>query len=119
MQSQGTERSSSSSSPLSFGASSFFASSPYTPYPFSGASSLPDFVPRAPASMRNGNNISARAWHNRYMAWQTRDRRQREEKSTFEAERNRIFGEFEGEGEDEEGLCVKMLDYFGGLDFID
>ena len=34
-----------------------------------------------------------------------------------EAERMRIFGGSSGEG-DEEGLCDKMMAFFGGLDFI-
>lgn len=62
--------------------------------------------------------ISARHWHNRYQAWQARERRQREESTRLEAEKRRIFGDDDGSGEDD-GLCVKMLEYFGGLDFID
>jgi len=64
------------------------------------------------------NSVSARQWHNRYTAWQARERRQREESAALEAEKCRIFGESDGTGEDE-GLCLKMLEYFGGLDFID
>ncbi|MCJ1444358.1 MAG: hypothetical protein MMC23_004860 [Stictis urceolatum] len=71
----------------------------------------------APKMLATRNNISARHWHNRYMAWQTRERRQREESACLEAEKKRIFGEDDGSGEDE-GLCVKMLEYFDGLDFI-
>ena len=62
--------------------------------------------------------ISARHWHDRYQAWQARERRQREESARLEAEKRRIFGDDDGSGEDD-GLCVKMLEYFGGLDFID
>ena len=70
-------------------------------------------------SLRNGP--TARHWHNRYMAWQARERRQREEKDNLEAEKRRIFGEADGgntDGEDDI-LCEKMLEYFVGLDFID
>ena len=70
-------------------------------------------------SRRNGP--SARHWHNRYMAWQARDQRHRQEKASLEAEKKRIFGDSEEEdstGEDEM-LCEKMLEYFVGLDFID
>jgi len=68
-----------------------------------------------------GGGIAARHWHNRYLAWQTRERRQREERAALEAEKKRIFGESaagEGEGEDD-GLCERMMEYFWGLDFID
>jgi len=75
-------------------------------------------APPGPAVSRRGG-VSARHWHNRYMAWQVRERRQREEREKLEAEKRRIFGgEVEG-GEDEEGLCLKMMEYFGGLDFIE
>ncbi|MCJ1329523.1 hypothetical protein MMC10_006203 [Thelotrema lepadinum] len=68
-------------------------------------------------SHRNGP--TARHWHNRYMAWQARERRQREEKASLEAEKKRIFGDVDdGSGEDEI-LCEKMLEYFVGLDFIE
>jgi len=64
------------------------------------------------------NTLSTRHWHNRYNAWQVRERRQREESEKLEAEKRRIFGDGSGDGEDEV-LCVKMLEYFGGLDFIE
>jgi len=73
-------------------------------------------APRVAPGGRSG--ASALQWHNRYMAWQVRERRQREESATLEAEKLRIFGEEDGTGEDEV-LCVRMLEYFGGLDFID
>jgi len=50
---------------------------------------------------------TSRHWTNRYLAWQAR-----------EAENRRMFGEADGSGEDE-GLCMKMMEYFGKLDFID
>ena len=75
-------------------------------------------APPRPAVNRRGS-VSARHWHNRYMAWQVRERRQREEHEKIELEKRRIFGgEIEGD-KDEEGLCLKMMEYFGGLDFIE
>lgn len=50
------------------------------------------------------------------MAWQIRDKRQREEKEKIEAEQRRIFG---GEAGDDVELCYRMLEYFGGLDYIE
>ena len=64
------------------------------------------------------NDFSTRHWHNRYLAWQVRERRQLEERDKLEAEQQRIFGGENGEG-DEDGLCHKMLEYFGSLDFFD
>ena len=64
------------------------------------------------------NDLSARHWHNRYLAWQVRERRQLEEREKLEADQRRIFGGESGE-DDEDGLCHKMLEYFGSLDFID
>ncbi|KAI4206024.1 MAG: hypothetical protein LQ346_001334 [Caloplaca aetnensis] len=63
------------------------------------------------------SDISARHWHNRYAAWQTRERRQREEQEKLLAEQRRIFGG-EPEERDEDGLCSNMMEYFIGLDFI-
>jgi len=68
---------------------------------------------------QGANTLAARHWHNRYLAWQTRERRQREERLALEAEKRRIFGESDAEGEGEDdGLCERMMEYFGGLDFI-
>lgn len=65
------------------------------------------------------NDLSARHWHNRYLAWQARERRQKEEVERSQEERKRIFG---GEGGDDGGdtdeLCAKMMDYFAGLDYL-
>ena len=65
----------------------------------------------------------ARHWHNKYIAWQARDRRQREERAKLEAEKRRIFGGDESDNErgtgEDDILCEKMLEYFGGLDFIE
>jgi len=54
--------------------------------------------------------------HNRYVAWQSRDGRQRQEAANLEAEQCRLFG---GEPGDDVALCYRMLEYFGGLDYID
>jgi hypothetical protein len=51
-------------------------------------------------------------------AWQARDRKQREEIEKLEAEKIRLFGHASGDGGDEV-LCLKMMEYFGGLDFIE
>ena len=83
--------------------------------------SYESIVPTTKAIHNHRSGPTARHWHNRYMAWQARDRRQREEKASLEAEKRRIFGEPEAantNGEDDI-LCEKMLEYFVGLDFID
>ena len=63
------------------------------------------------------NDLSARHWHNRYVLWRARERKQREEAEKLLAERKRIFGG-ENEEEDNDGLCSNMMEYFVGLDFI-
>lgn len=62
-------------------------------------------------------DISARHWHNRYMAWQNREKRQREERKKLMEERKRIFGG-ESDENDEDDICSKMMEYFNGLDYI-
>ncbi|BCR86609.1 uncharacterized protein ACHE_30596S [Aspergillus chevalieri] len=52
----------------------------------------------------------APTWHYGSLNW-TRDRPLR-----FETEQCRLFG---GEPGDDVGLCYRMLEYFGGLDYID
>ena len=64
-------------------------------------------------------DLTARHWHNRYIAWQNRDRRQREEQQKLMADRRRIFGGCDTDDADEEGLCAKMMQYFSGLDYIE
>ncbi|KAK2864944.1 hypothetical protein FQN49_004065 [Arthroderma sp. PD_2] len=67
---------------------------------------------------------SAQLWHNRYMAWHGRSSssgssisQQRQEASAkLEAEQCRLFG---GEPGDDVALCYRMLEFFGGLDFIE
>ncbi|PYH95434.1 hypothetical protein BO71DRAFT_323195 [Aspergillus ellipticus CBS 707.79] len=59
--------------------------------------------------------IPAPTWHYGHLIWQKRDRALRMEASTLEAEQCRLFG---GEPGDDVGLCYRMLEYFGGLDYI-
>jgi len=60
--------------------------------------------------------LTANHWQNRYVAWQKRDKTQKEEAAKLEAEQIKLFGGVPG---DDVGLCYRMLEYFGGLDFID
>lgn len=87
---------------------------------FSSTSITPIKSPNCAPSVQllsRRNDLSTRHWHNRYLAWQVRERRQLEEREKLEVEQRRIFGGENGEG-DEDGLCYKMLEYFGSLDFI-
>ncbi|KAJ6156241.1 hypothetical protein N7497_005126 [Penicillium chrysogenum] len=58
----------------------------------------------------------APSWHNGYTAWQTRERPSRLESGGLEEAQCRLFG---GEPGDDVSLCFRMLEYFGGLDYID
>ena len=51
-----------------------------------------------------------------YPPWQSRSQRQIEEAAKLEREQIKLFGGVPG---DDVGLCYRMLEYFGGLDFID
>jgi hypothetical protein len=53
---------------------------------------------------------------NIHTACQTRTQRQMEETAKVELERIKLFGGVPG---DDVGLCYRMLEYFGVLDFID
>ncbi|KAL1860870.1 hypothetical protein Plec18170_001384 [Paecilomyces lecythidis] len=55
-------------------------------------------------------------WHDGYKEWRTRERRLRKEAAEMEAEQCRLFGGVPG---DDVSLCYRMLEYFGGLDYID
>lgn len=58
------------------------------------------------------NRPAAKRWPiSRTPTWQW-------QRQHLEAERMRIFGGSSGEETDEEGLCGKMMEFFGGLDFI-
>ena len=77
---------------------------------------MPPFRPLN--SRQHTNDLTARHWQNRFIAWKAREKRQREEEEKLEAERKRIFG---GEGdEDDEGgwLCGLMMEVFDGLDYM-
>ena len=89
-------------------------------FPLSTTSSFPKPPTFAFTNQNNSrkNDLSARHWHNRYLAWQVRERRQAEERQKLEAEQRRIFGGESGE-RDEDGLCKSMMEFFGTLDFID
>jgi hypothetical protein len=54
--------------------------------------------------------------HNLYNAWQIRTQQQAEQAVRLEREQIKLFGGVPG---DDVGLCFLMLEYFGGLDFID
>ncbi len=72
-------------------------------------------IPRHPRR----NDLSARHWHNRFLAWQVRERKQEEERKRLEDEQKRIFGGDSQDGVDDDGLCTKMMDYFVGLDYLE
>jgi len=54
-------------------------------------------------------------WHDGYQEWRSRERKLRKEVE-MEAEQCRLFGGVPG---DDVSLCYRMLEYFGGLDYID
>jgi hypothetical protein len=71
--------------------------------------------PADDAAARRRSTIPAKLWQNRYTAWQEQDRVQKEQAARFEAQQIQLFG---GEPGDDVELCYKMLEYFGGLDYI-
>ena len=73
---------------------------------------------RSATRLPRRNTLSARHWHNRYIAWQAREKKQKEEHDRLEAERRRLFGGDSQDGDDADGLCTKMMDYFVGLDYL-
>ena len=64
------------------------------------------------------SDLAAQHWRNGYLAWQSRERKQKVEYEKLREERNRIFG---GDGNDGEGdgLCSRMMDYFVRLDYLE
>ena len=60
--------------------------------------------------------VPAPTWHYGFTAWKIREIAARRDVSGLEAEQCRLFG---GEPGDDVSLCHRMLEYFGGLDFID
>jgi len=74
---------------------------------------------RTPASNRirfRSSGLTSNPSHTHYTSWQIRERTQQEEAAKLEAEQIKLFGGMPG---DDVGLCYRMLEYFGGLDFID
>lgn len=73
--------------------------------------------PSSPLCISRGSPGPAPAptWHYGCTAWQIRDATSRLDQG-FEAEQYRLFG---GEPGDDVTLCYRMLEYFGGLDYID
>ncbi|KAJ5211030.1 hypothetical protein N7491_010846 [Penicillium cf. griseofulvum] len=55
-------------------------------------------------------------WQYGNTAWQIRERPSRLESGGLEEAQCRLFG---GEPGDDVSLCYRMLEYFGGLDYID
>ncbi|PYI27738.1 hypothetical protein BP00DRAFT_352682 [Aspergillus indologenus CBS 114.80] len=72
--------------------------------------------PVLPSAAFDYHEIPAPTWHYGDLTWQTRHRTMRLETPNIEAEQCRLFG---GEPGDDVGLCYRMLEYFGGLDYID
>ncbi|KAJ6031895.1 hypothetical protein N7540_002627 [Penicillium herquei] len=60
--------------------------------------------------------VPAPTWHYGYTAWKIRETAPRMATGGLEDEQYRLFG---GEPGDDESLCYRMLEYFGGLDYID
>lgn len=85
--------------------------------PSLGSNDFTSLAPPLQAHVSRGD-LNAKHWHNRYIAWQNRDRKQKEERQRLIEDRKRIFGGDTDEGDDE-GLCHKMLEYFTGLDYIE
>ena len=71
--------------------------------------------PMPPSNNYRRPDIPARLWQNRFAAWQDRDRAQKEHAAKLEAQQIQLFG---GEPGDDVELCYRMLEYFGGLDYI-
>ena len=67
----------------------------------------------------NRNEISARHWRNRYLAWTARERKQVEEREKLKEERKRIFGGDSQDGDDADGLCGRMMEFFVAMDYLE
>ena len=63
------------------------------------------------------SDLCAKYWHNRYQAWQARLGPQKAEWERLKEKRRRIFGGDIDDDEDD-GLCIKMMDYFMRLDYL-
>jgi len=89
---------------------------PSLPFP-STTQGLSQKSPSLPTSLRTpGASLASRHWHNRYIAWQTRDVAQKREAVKLEDEQIKLFG---GEPGDDVGLCYKMLEVFERMNWID
>lgn len=76
--------------------------------------------PRFPASRHAScYGVSAKLWHNRYNAWQVREKKQREERESLKQDQRRIFGGDSQDGDDEDALCKNMLDFFVAMDYLE
>lgn len=84
---------------------------PIIPEPTGGLGQWTGRESAACASCEPIPKYPAPTWHVGYVGWQ-----QREHRLQLEAERFRLFG---GEPGDDVSLCYRMLEYFGGLDYID
>lgn len=71
--------------------------------------------PTLNSTTRRRSDIPAKLWQNRYTAWRERDRMEKEHAAKLEAQQIQLFG---GEPGDDVELCYRMLEYFGGLDYI-
>jgi hypothetical protein len=78
-------------------------------YPSTGGRLFSSLDPSATATVTKRS-------HNLYNDWQIRTRQQAEQAVRLEREQIKLFGGVPG---DDVGLCFLMLEYFGGLDFID
>ena len=89
-------------------------------FELSGLSEPPDLSPRMIAPLQHRrNDLSARHWLNRYVAWQARERRQQEEHERLKREQRRIFGGDSQDGdEDADYLCSSMMAFFDGLEYL-
>ncbi|KAA6412106.1 MAG: hypothetical protein FRX48_04256 [Lasallia pustulata] len=95
-----------------------FTISPTTASPYSSAIRPPILLSLPLNSQQRSNDLTARHWHNRFIAWKARERRQKEEEKKLEAERRRIFGG-EADAPDDDGwLCGRMMEVFDGLDYM-
>lgn len=73
---------------------------------------------RPPNSRQRSSDLTARHWHNRFIAWKARERRQKEEAKKLDEERRRIFGGEGDETEEDGWLCGRMMEVFDGLDYM-
>ena len=63
---------------------------------------------------------SAYLWkHTHHPCRQVHERKQWGDRARLEAEKRRIFGGVAAAEQEEDGLCEKMMEYFGGLGFVE